>query len=72
MTKINKSTARKYWNEKKEFWITACNMRPVCGILIQYDRENIKETTFDKYINAFEYYNCDNQRGRYAAYYVEG
>ena len=71
MIKINKSAARKMWNEKKEFWIAPCNMRAVCGILVQYDRENIQETTFDKYVNAFEYYNCDNQRGRYAAYYIE-
>ena len=27
--------------------------------------------SFDKLVNAFEYYNCDNERGRYAAYYVE-
>lgn len=29
MEKMNKAAARKMWNESKEFWITACNMRTV-------------------------------------------
>lgn len=51
------------WNESKEFWITACNMHPECGLLIASD--------FDKMVNAFTFYNCSNETGRYPAYYKD-
>ena len=72
MKKINKSTARKLYNEGKEFWITACNMRPECGILIgSLSFEQMAGVSFDAMVNSFSYYNCDSERGRYPAYYVE-
>ena len=72
MKRINKTTARKLYNERKDFWITACNMRPECGILIgSASFERITETPFDTMVNSFTYYNCDNERGRYPAYYIE-
>ena len=72
MKRINKTTARKLYNEHKDFWITACNMRPECGILIgSASFERMTETPFDVMVNTFAYYNCDNERGRYPAYYVE-
>lgn len=72
MKRINKTTARKLYNEHKDFWITACNMRPECGILIGSSSfERMTETPFDTMVNSFTYYNCDNERGRYPAYYIE-
>ena len=72
MKKINKSTARKLYNEGKEFWITACNMRPEYGILIgSLSFEQMAGVSFDAMVDSFSYYNCDNERGRYPAYYVE-
>lgn len=71
MKKITKSTARKLYNEKKLFWMTACNMRPECGTLIGSPSYDNYECSFDYLVNAFTYYNCDNERGRYPAYYVE-
>ena len=72
MKKINKSTARKLYNEGKEFWITACNMRPEAGILIgSLSFEQMAGVSFDAKVNSFSYYNCDSERGRYPAYYVE-
>jgi hypothetical protein len=72
MKKINKVTARKLYNEGKEFWITACNMRPKAGILIgSMSFERMADIPFDTMVNSFTYYNCDNERGRYPAYYVE-
>lgn len=69
-TRISKSTARKMFNDGKEFWITACNMRPVNGVFI-YSFTHNDFPTFEKLYNAFHYYNCDNERGRYPAYYIE-
>ena len=72
MKKINKATARKLYNEGKEFWITACNMRPEYGILIgSLSFEQMAGVSFDAMVNSFSYYNCDSERGRYPAYYVE-
>lgn len=72
MKRINKTAARKLYNEKKEFWITACNMRPEYGILIgSVSFEHLINIRFDIMVNNFAYYNCDNERGRYPAYYIE-
>ena len=72
MKKITKVTARKLYNEGKELWITACNMRPETGILIgSASFERMADIPFDTMVNSFTYYNCDNERGRYPAYYVE-
>ena len=72
MKKITKVTARKLYNESKEFWITSCNMRPEAGILIgSTSFERLADIPFDTMVNSFTYYNCDNERGRYPAYYVE-
>lgn len=72
MKRINKAVARRLYNEGKSFWITACNMRPECGIYIgSLSFERMTDTPFDTMVNMFEYYNCDNERGRYPAYYVE-
>lgn len=70
--RINKSVARRLFAEGKSFWITACNMRPECGLLINagtYNRGDWKD--FETFLNSFIYYNCNNECGRYPAYYTE-
>lgn len=69
--RINKATARKLFNEGKEIWLTACNMRPECGILLNTRNYTDLGNDFDKIVNAFQYYNCNNECGRYPAYYIE-
>lgn len=72
MKRINKTAARKLYAEKKDFWITACNMRPECGILIgSASFERMTDTPFDELVESFAYYNCDIDRGRYPAFYIE-
>lgn len=71
MERINKGTARKLFNEHKEFWITAVNMQPYAGLLVGGSFKYDEWDSFDKLVNAFEYYNCNNECGRYAAFYVE-
>lgn len=70
MKKINKTRARMLWLSGTEFWITACNMRPEAGLLIDSTRLIDDFATFDALVNAFIYYNCDNERGRYPHYYT--
>lgn len=69
MKQINKTVARKLFNAGKEFWMVPCNMRPEYGILINSLGRSY--TNFDKVYNAFCYYNCDNERGRYPRFYVD-
>lgn len=69
MTKIDKRAARKLYENGTEFWITACNMRPECGLLITSEYK-FNYPTFDALDNSFRYYNCSNETGRYPAYYT--
>lgn len=72
MTKINKAVARKLYAARKPFWIVACNLRPQCGILIgSTSFEYMADIPFDNMVNSFEYYNCNNDTGRYAAFYTD-
>ena len=72
MKRINKSIARKLYDGHKDFWITACNIQPEYGVLIGSSSfERITDVPFDTMVNSFIYYNCDNERGRYPAYYIE-
>ena len=73
--RINKRTARKLFNEGKEFWIVPRFQDPLhWGVLVNYKSDAnyyVGYSSFDSLVNAFEYYNCNNERGCYAAYYVE-
>lgn len=72
MKKINKAAARKLYNSNRSFWIVACNLRPQCGILIgSTSFERMADIPFDNMVNSFEYYNCNNDTGRYAAFYTD-
>lgn len=65
--KITKPTARRLYNEGSKILLTPCHLRPIpCGVYVS----NASGRDFDKLINEFEYYNCNNETGRYAAYYV--
>lgn len=70
MDKVTKTAARKLYENNTPFWITACNMRPQCGLLIDPTLAKNDFSSFDALVNAFSYYNCDNERGRYPAYYA--
>lgn len=69
--RINKREARKLYNHGRKFWITAVNMRIECGLLVDPLREPYTDLTFDDLCNRFEYYNCNNETGRYCAFYEE-
>lgn len=71
MRKINKTAARKLWNEKKEFVIVSCNLRPEYGIRVRSEWTKLYRD-FDHFLTYFDAHNCgDSERGRYAAYYVD-
>ena len=73
--RINKRVARKLFDEDKEFWIVPRLQDPLrWGNLINFKgAANYYDSyiSFDALVNAFEYYNCDNERGAYSAFYIE-
>ena len=71
MERINKRVARKLFNEGKTLWITACNMRPEQGLLMNAGTYENELSNFDTFVNSFTYYNCNNETGRYPAFYIE-
>lgn len=71
MERINKRVARKLFNEGKTVWITACNTRPECGLLMNAGTYENELVDFDTFVNSFTYYNCNNETGRYPAFYIE-
>lgn len=78
--RISKATARKMFLDGETVYLCAVNMSPVSmwqpafGIN-RKDKEQfvVDEIGMDNYfkdtVNSFEYYNCDNERGRYTAFY---
>ena len=60
-TRISKRTARKLYNEKKEFYATGSNLRPGSPwfpeVILGSDHNYSNGYSFDAVVNAFTYYN---------------
>ena len=43
------------------------------AILLSFVNTKLRDnyTSFDALVNAFEYYNCNNEQGTYSAFYME-
>ena len=68
--RVNKRHARSAYNAGRTIRLAPSNIHPF-GPWPIYAEINIKfGASFDERINAFEYYNCSNKNGKYAAYYV--
>ena len=68
--RVNKRRARSAYNAGHTVRLAPSNMYPF-GPWPVYAEINIKfGASFDDRINAFEYYNCSNKNGKYAAYYI--
>lgn len=66
--RVTKRTARRVHAEGREVVVVACNVCPFTMWHLEAYME--PETDFDMFVNAFEAYNCNNELGRYASYYV--
>lgn len=76
--KININKARRLYNEGKKIIVKTSKMRiePTMWTtpmeLVKKEREEEKnEIDFDKNINVYAYYNCNNEMGRTLQYYIE-
>lgn len=74
--RITRAAARKLFTQEKPFIMVACNLRKEFGITVGmtgHDYNEIRENfnnDFDKLVNAFQYYNCNSETGRYSAFYL--
>lgn len=74
-TRISKSAARKLFNERKEFYICPVKFRPEFSVRVMPGGSGVpmgapRWDSFEAYVNAFSFYNCSNETGRYPAYYI--
>lgn len=68
--KINKSSARKLYDNNIPVLIIPCKCSPLASWLTGC--EMIKnERSFDAFVNEFTYYNCCYELGYYPAFYRE-
>lgn len=77
MKRINKATARKLWENNLNFILVPCKCSPAgLGSLdteTDLSSPDFEERrSFDAFVNEFEFYNCNNETGRYAAFYARG
>jgi hypothetical protein len=75
MKKVNKTQARKAYNEGKIVQLLPCKVRFGTKWIDLYTIHNTDSIashhTFDERITYYEYYNCVNELGNYCAYYIE-
>lgn len=76
MVKINKTKARNQFNLGIDVYIIPCKMR-LDNMWMPQQKINKYELlkldddiTFDKFINGFEHYNCNNELGYYTSFYI--
>ena len=71
-TRISKRAASKLYNTKTRVYICACKLRPdnMWQPAIEVKKSDY-DFDFSNYVNEFEYYNCDNERGKYASFYIK-
>lgn len=68
--RVSKRRAEALYNAGHTIRLAPSNMHSF-GPWPIYAEINIKfGASFDERINAFEYYNCSNKNGKYAAYYI--
>lgn len=76
LERVDKRVARRLFDEGMTIQLLPCKVgHGSMWIISPYftSKANIQDdtTTFDSLVDNFEYYNCCNEIGRYAAYYVQ-
>lgn len=73
--RVNKATARRLFNEGVLIGFCPVNINPLSpwGVVVFRDNDDTDgdKLDFDKFVNAFTYYNCNNEAGKYPAFYAK-
>ena len=72
LERISKRAARRIYDNGGELTIIACKLSPEntfynFGITTN---KAMHGATFDQFVNAYEFYNCNYECGYYAAFYI--
>lgn len=74
--RVSKAQARKLYYAGETVILCAVNMKPF-GMLLDVScpvnknkRKEWQENDFDKIVNSYEYYTCNNELGKYSAFYA--
>lgn len=71
-TQVTRMKAERLYNEGNVIYMLPCNTNPysiwmdLCAVELSVSGD------FAKAVNAFEYYNCNNEAGRYACFFIKG
>lgn len=67
---VNKPMARSLFNQGRTIFVHPCNM--ILNNMWQrpFEISDKLDHNFDKLVNSYEYYNCNNELGRYANFFV--
>lgn len=72
LTRISKQAARKLYNAGEAVHFCPCNLRPGYPYYPNIRMDNSDNSSFEKAVYAFEFYNCINsETGKYTAFYQE-
>ena len=72
LKQVNKTLARKLFNEGMTVYILPSNMRVNNAWTRPLDiNKEMYDMSFDKIVNSFEYYNCSNETGLYSHFLIE-
>lgn len=69
--KVTKTTAKKLFEAGKNIYLIPCKACINSYWFSPYRVNKDCENTFQSIVNSFEYYNCNNELGKYTAFYVE-
>ena len=73
--RISKTVARTLYNKGEDVLFIPCNCRPepdFWGLSIWENKDlDGQYKDFDTLVSYYESYNCRNELGRYAAYYIK-
>ena len=70
-TRINKTRARNLVNKGSKVYAMPRLMRTGNGWQVPALIELDEFTSFDTWVNRFEYYNCSYETGYYSAFYIK-
>lgn len=69
---INKTTARKLYDNGETIYINSCNMSfdNISQSAMEICKNDAYYCKFETKVNSFICYNCDNYRGKYPVFFV--
>lgn len=67
--RIDKRMARRLYDEGKDILFVPCNLKPDNDLGLGIIGNKYLQEIFDKWVDTYTWYYCNNERGRYVAFY---